>query len=183
VRRRNASALSKWCLGATLTLFFASAQCLSVVWQHVTNNQAVSFSPGSDLLATGGGGTNIWHAFSGSLFETLDARFPDSRAVGFSPDGAFLAGGSHSFNQNLNLWRVADGVLVTGRVTAHNNGVESLQFSPSGPYLATGGRDAYTRLWHVPELTLIRSFPTGARTFSVAFSPDGSRLVTGGSAA
>lgn len=155
------------------------AQSSTPLWSHIANGQEISFSPDSSLLATGGGGVNIWHARDGSLFESLKARFNDANSVAFSPNGKYLADGVHAFNQNLNMWLVADGSIVKERMTAHSNGTEAVRFSPNGQYLASAGRDGYTKLWSVPDLTLVRSFPTGKRTFSVAFSPDGSRIVAG----
>src|SRR5438105_11779830 len=90
------------------TASFAPAQ-LQELWSHQANGQSVAFSPDSQLLASGGGGLNVWNSTDGSLFETLNARFNDARSVAFSPTGQYIADGVYAFNQNLNVWLTQGG--------------------------------------------------------------------------
>ena len=77
-----------------------------------------------------------------------------------------------------------DGALLAGRITAHSNGTTSVTFSPDGQLLATGGRDGTAKIWHLPDMTLLRMLNGGAgyrpRVFAVAFTRDGSMLAVGG---
>src|SRR5947207_3243319 len=69
-----------------------------------------------------------------------------------------IAGGSSSFNQNLNLWSLPSGTIIRERVTAHSNGVTSIAFSPDGQTLATAGRESAAKLWSIPDLALVGTF-------------------------
>jgi RNA polymerase sigma factor (sigma-70 family) len=94
-----------------------------------------------------------------------------------SPDGRLLAFGGNSF---IELHEVATGKMVWRRENL-SNGVGGMRFSPDSRLLAWfGQRDSTVRLIEVAS-GLERHHFTGhrGRIWSVAFSPDGRRLLTG----
>ncbi|MEE8146090.1 MAG: hypothetical protein V3T24_00680, partial [Longimicrobiales bacterium] len=107
-------------------------------------------------------------------------------SVAFSPDGTQLVSGSNDWT--VRLWDVASGT-VTATLRGHMGGVGSVAFSPDGTRLVSGSFDRTVRLWDasgepVPEgaasrgeTATLRGHEGGVR--SVAFSPDGTRLVSG----
>ncbi len=155
----------------------------SIVWQANSTGKAIAFSPDGQMLLTG---TQLRRASDGALILTF--RPPQigngPNAVAFSPDGQFAAIGIQSNNRNLDLFRVADGALIAGPISAHNNGTTSVDFSPDRQLLASGGRDGTAKLWHLPDMTLIRTLKEALgyrpRVFAVAFSNDGRLLAVGG---
>ena len=142
------------------------------------------FSPdGSVVLVAGRGGARLYGT-DGRLVSRLrpTARFNDAT---FSPDGTLVAAGSS--DGSARIWDVRSGAEVTAPLI-HGGAVLSVAFSPDGRLLATGSADGTARLWlvagglpvglgfvHPPGQT------TGDDVHMVAFSHDGSQLLTVGS--
>ncbi len=156
-----------------------------VIWQTNSGGKVIAYSADGQMLLAG---TKLFAAGDGTFVRNFVLPYNGSgpNSVALSPDGQYAAIGIQAFNQNLDLFRVADGALLAGRISAHANGTTTVAFSPDGQFLATGGRDGTAKLWQVPGMTLIRTMGGGAgygpRVFAVAFSLDGSILAVGGQA-
>ncbi len=110
------------------------------------------------------------------------------RAVAFK-DSQFLASGGQ--DRTVRVWDLGSGQQVGYPIVGHSGWVEALSFSRDG-VLASGSRDRTVSVWRVlPELArddpsavpaqqvdVLRGHTDAAR--SVAFSPDGTTLVSGG---
>lgn len=152
-----------------------------IVWQADSAGKVIAFSPDGQLLLSG---NQLRSASDGTVIRTftLPQVGQGVNTAAISPDGQFAAIGVRSFNQNLDLFRVADGALIAGPISAHNNGTSSVAFSPDGQLLASAGKGG-AKLWHVPDMTLVRTIPgpAGCDGVSVvAFSLDGQLLAAGG---
>jgi eukaryotic-like serine/threonine-protein kinase len=90
----------------------------------------------------------------------------DCRGVAVSPDGQWLATGSHSTSGVAQVWRIADGTRVA-EVPVEGTGVV---FSPDGKWLMTV--DSPARLWDVSTWQEVRSIGGWGR-----FAPDGRLAV------
>lgn len=73
-------------------------------------------------------------------------------AIAQSPDGLLLAAASHSGDDNIKLWRIADGSL-SRTLGADLGGVNDIAYSPNGQFIASaagvvfGYEDASVKIW------------------------------------
>jgi WD40 repeat protein len=103
------------------------------------------------------------------------------RSIALSPNGKIVASGSNS--GIVRLWDVEIGNVIA-KWTGHTDYVCSVCWSPNGERVVSGSWDGTARVWSVearhsiPYLALLK---TGHdRVFAVVYSPDGSKIATGG---
>ncbi|MET0166214.1 MAG: WD40 repeat domain-containing protein, partial [Vicinamibacterales bacterium] len=143
----------------------------------------------------------LWDAATGRLLRTFEGHSEAVTAVAFSPDGARLLSGSH--DKTVKLWDAASEKLIRSW-EAQRLGVTAVAFSPDGKHVLSAGSDPVgrmdnsIRLWDAASGQMVRVFgayatytPDGTKwhgsvqdghsnsVTSVAFSPDGSRLLSG----
>ena len=98
-------------------------------------------------------------------------------AVAFHPDGERIV--TASWDQSIKVWDVATGRELKSR-SVHTAPIQSVAISKDGK-LVSGGEDKIARVWKADTLDYL--FPLEGhedRIFSVAFSPDGETILTGG---
>ncbi|MFH1643888.1 MAG: WD40 repeat domain-containing protein [bacterium] len=177
---------------------------LTFTWNQSSNGVGVNcldFSPDGQWLATGGevgnpGEIEIFDiGLSGSLTSTwLQVFGHTALCLAFSPDGLWLAAGGESGTAatRIQMFDVGLSGSLTNTWNQNYDGdhVYSIAFSPDGKWLAVGGDDFVG-----PGTTEIKIFDVGlsgsltetwnqnhpnSACRSIAFSPDGLELITGG---
>ena len=139
---------------------------------------------GKRFATTGEDGTaNVWETDTGNRLLTLRGHKGVLNGIAYSPDGSLLA--TAGVDHTVRLWDAASGRLVHV-LRGHRDAVVGVAFSPDGSLLATSSKDRTIRVWDVAAGTqyLVLRGPPGEKldNFSgpPAFSPDGSRLTSGG---
>ena len=139
---------------------------------------AVAFSPDGQFLATGDeiGQVNVWDVQRRRIVVQLEGDSSSVYTVKFSPDGEILAGAG--YDGNVKLWEVENwehlGALASGAT------VFTISFSPDSSTLASTGYES-VNLWEVESGEKIATLTEHTGWVNaVAFSPDGSALISGG---
>ncbi|MDA8292088.1 MAG: helix-turn-helix domain-containing protein [Actinomycetota bacterium] len=156
-----------------------------------SNVLGVAFSPDGHLLAAASADDEIW------LYDVADPSRPRRLAVlggftsyaygvAFTPDGRTLVGSSA--DGTVRLWDVSDPArprLLGSPLSGPGSTVYWVAVSPDGKTLAASTTSGEVWLWNIadparPVLVADLTAATG-EVFDVAFSPNGTTLVAGGS--
>ena len=167
---------------------------LNLLTGHTKWPVLIAYSPDGNLLASGGGKSNIgtvclWNPNTGEHTTTLGEHEKFVLCLEFSPDGSTLASGSVDPRGHGTI-RLCD--VVTGKLKAkldgHTGGKELMVFSPDGQTLASaqdvrqGSSDDKTiQLWDVKtgQRKVTLENPDSCIVRSIAFSPDGGMIASG----
>ena len=151
--------------------------------------KAIAFSPDSRMVLTGSvdATARLWDVASGKLIGEPFVHESDVNAVAFSPEGEAILTAT---KWKTHLW---DAPLVgqSSLRFQHQHWVGAVAFSPDGKTILTGtadpnplnlfGPSGHAQLWDASTgAALCDPLPHRFWVLSVAFSPDGTRFLTGG---
>jgi WD40 repeat protein len=124
----------------------------------------------------------VWDAQTGRVGFELPAGM-ETCSMAFSPDGEYLVTGR--INGDVQVWDARAGKYV-GLLGKHDRQTRGVVFSRKGGHLASVGHDGVVHLWDATRLgekqtprSVFRA-RVPAVVMTLAFSPDGRRLVAGG---
>jgi WD40 repeat protein len=186
--RDNARALSGG-FDNTLRLWeLVSGKCLKTirVGEESANNSpddvfssAVNPEGTQALSGHRDGRVRLWSLETGQCLATLKGHSDIVYSVQITPDGRIAVSGSE--DKTVKLWDLEAGACI-GTLEGHQSHVYSVAISPDGTLIAsTGFVDKTVRIWDWKSgacMQVIQNEETWT-PISVAFSPDGSRLVVG----
>jgi WD40 repeat protein len=166
-----------------LHLFDVATASERLVIPKVTTRhlRTLSFSPDSRRIATGGSGpTRLWDAATGEEIST-PVRLHEGMCPIFLPSGNELA--CWTFPAGLiTLCDLPSGqVRASWRAHLHPQAIEGLAVSRDGRFLASVGNDGLARVWSTADQREVATcIGHKGACYGVAFTPDGTRLATGG---
>ena len=153
---------------------------------HEEGLQAIALSPDGRQLAVVSDKLRLRDARNGQVVVTLRDSPQRATSIAFSPDGQAVAISDRE--GRILLLEVATGHLTLS-LLAHVAQVNSVCFSPDGRHLASAGSDGLVKIFHVKngrEFLVLRGHGLQGHGLrgsqevrSVAFSPDGARIVSG----
>jgi WD40 repeat protein len=182
---RDRKAIASASLDGSIKLWDASTVTLkrTIAGENDTKNHA-EFSPDGKQLLVGNSDVKIFDSTTGDLVRTLEKKTLSSAAVSFSPDGKLIfnigvAAGEDAPSTEVHLWNAQAGNF-NRKLNGYTAGVVSVLFSPDSSNLIVG--DSYKRLaiWSLRTGELVKTIPQPADLKSIALSPDGKSLATGG---
>ena len=173
-------------LGKVLRFDIETGKELPPLVQGKDRIMAVAFGPQGELATASGRRIQIWNAGSGKPIHQIDVGFGTLvTSVAFNHDGTRLACGI-----GTDEWLNAPGGVAvcettTGRslfsIPVPHDGVRGVAFSPDGRHVAAVNGDGFLVVWNTKGGQEVRSIlaHTG-RASALAYTPDGSRLLTSG---
>jgi WD40 repeat protein len=151
---------------------------LAVFSGHADRVNAIAFQPHGDLLASASadGSVRLWTVPTGTLVFSLTNPAQDYSPLAFSPDGRLLA--VADADAEVNVWDV--GARKVALSIRHPGGaVSAIAYSADGKRLATSYTDTLIVIWDAvtgrSQRVITDTFPVNA----LAFSPDGTLLLSG----
>ncbi len=131
------------------------------------------------MLVGGKPDLELWNLTSARKVATLKGYSDRVGSVQITPDGRFAVSGSN--DKTVKVWDREEQTCI-GTLEGHENRVFSVAISPDGALIAsTGFTDDTVRLWDWKSGACLQviEHTNHASSISVAFAPDGSRLVVG----
>ena len=181
---------------------------LNLLTGNIKGPELIAYSPDGHILASGGavwpeliaystdgflyvGTVCLWDPNTGERKVTLGEHEERVTCVEFSPDGSILASGTVDprGDGTIRLWDVVT-AKPKATLKGHSGGHELMVFSPDGQTLASADNGRFfggpkenvemIRLWNTETGQHITLGNPAFRANSIAFSPDGDTIATGG---
>jgi WD40 repeat protein/tRNA A-37 threonylcarbamoyl transferase component Bud32 len=145
---------------------------------HADQIHSVAISPNGKIIVSGSRDSTIkvWELATGNLIRTLSAHGVVMQ-IAISPDGKFII--SASADNTIKVWSLTTGKLINNLI-GHSGTIGSVAVSPNSQIIVSGSDDETMKIWSLTTGKLIHNLPNGNLVHSVAISPDGKKIVTGG---
>ncbi|QRV96723.1 WD40 repeat-like protein [Ceratobasidium sp. AG-Ba] len=161
---------------------------------HSSSVWSAAYSPDGRRIVSGSNDKTlrIWDADTGApIGEPLKGHSSSVLSVAYSPDGRRIVSGSH--DKTVRIWDADTGAPIGEPLRGHSGSVYSVAYSPDGRRIASGSDDSTVQVCGIGmtqvlfEILIERHGDSigkpleghSSSVFSVAYSPDGRRIVSG----
>ncbi|KAG8993500.1 hypothetical protein FRB93_001957 [Tulasnella sp. JGI-2019a] len=153
--------------------------CIREAWKHHSGEvNCVAWSPDGKMIVSGSDDhtLQLWDSTTGArIGEPLKGHAGFVMSLVWSPDSKWVVSGS--VDKTLRMWDSSTGAPVGETWKGHTKAVLCVTWSPDGK-IASGSIDKTIRLWESSTGVPIGKPWTTTRTYGLALSPDGKRIVS-----
>ena len=159
-------------------------QPLGTMFEMTNGVTRIAFSPDSNHFASAGT-TTEYKKNPIVLRRTYDWEIEQIIYSDIVLDFGFAAGslmiGMTPNRYAVRIWDISQAKWIGTYYTSFTGAVNKIAFSTVAPVFASGHYDGFVRLWDLQTNELLYEIQTGSVVESLAFSPDGKMLASGGS--
>lgn len=145
--------------------------------QHSDAVWAVTFSPDSQIIASGSQDTTLklWDIKTRKETKSFGDNFSPIYSIDFNSDGTEISSGTK-------FWQILEWNLTTGKEyppLEHLGTIWSIDLSPDNQMIASASADKTVKIWDRQTGAILQNLTDHQdQVYAVVFSPDGQRLVT-----
>lgn len=139
----------------------------------------VSFSSNTNYIAAAEESGYIFifdnTGISPVILDTINTGTGITFSTSISPDNSKVAVGAA--NGKLFIYSISDGTLLN-EITAHQSWVLSVNYSPNGNYIVTGGSDSKVKIWDSNGTLIYTCSGHTGQVTNVKVSPDNNYVIS-----
>ena len=169
---------------------FKTGMCLNTLEGNEDSIDTVAISPDGKYIVSGSEDKTIkiWDIKTGECLNTLEGHENFISSVAISPNGEYIVSGS--WDNTVKIWDIKTGECLN-TLKGHSGSVYSIAISPDGKYIVSGDgtfrlipqKDfGIIKIWDFKSGVCLNTLEGSTRYVnSIAISPDGKYIVSGGS--